>query len=261
MNPILYVIRAGIGACWAILSASIAFAQSQPQVQSATSMLLAPTELSRLKAELIFLPAELNALAIKSDPNSRRLTVTGVYTRGDAFQPLGLVIRHGEATTSSLHTSDGIIIVDPNGKLSLHYKSRVELSGQVFDLEDEQDRESFLAQAAKAELSALQSHMLIIDGVVDVKERDDAPKFRRRIIFDTRDGRVGIYESGGTKETLYEAANALASMGDIRMALNLDMGTYNLCWERRGPEKQNCGVVGPVALSRLTNLLRITVSE
>ncbi|MGF1446527.1 MAG: hypothetical protein ACFBRM_10040 [Pikeienuella sp.] len=184
--------------------------------------------------------------------------VTGVYTgtearAGGGRLPVGLFVHGGRVINPNLGRMDGILLVSPDGALSLHHSRRVRFDGQRFDLRQPDDRAAFARAAAAAGWSVAQSHLLIVDGNVDVRPRADAPRFTRRILFTGPEG-IGLWQSP-MPMTLYEASLALADAHAPRMALNLDMGSYNYCWRLLEGANRRCGLLGMADLARVSNLI------
>lgn len=252
---------------WLLLGAALTAGAGAAQTSrssdgapSAALFRLAPVDAEAVIAAIHFLPSDLDAALAAADPDAdagaQRLVVTGAYTRADKFEPGGLVIRQGEATTRFPQAWDGVLLVSQSGKLSLHNKRAVRWAGRDYDLETDAERVAFLDQAEAARLSALQSHLLISEGALDLRKIAGAPRFVRRLLFDTFDGRIGVYESDRPL-TLYEAAAELQQIATPRMALNLDMGAYNFCETQRAGDAERCGVVSRAGLDRLTNLISL----
>lgn len=193
-------------------------------------------------------------------PNSA-LDVTGAYTATDRREegrpkPVGLFVRGGEVISREYVRFDGVLTVT-DGAPTLHHRRRVDFSGQRYDLEDLDDRAMFLQRMAETGSDVLQSHLLIVDGAVDTALIEGAPRFRRRILFQMADGRFGVYDSSPRMLTLHEATREVAKNVAPKMALNLDMGSYDFC--RVGDSL--CGALGPQATGKLSNLLRFTSQE
>ena len=113
------------------------------------------------------------------------------------------------------------------------------MGGRDYDLSELEQRHDFLAEASARGLSVLQSHLLIVDGEVDVLPQEDAPVFTRRMLF-TDEAGFGLYQTG-RPETLYGAARQLAEALAPRMALNLDMGSYDYCQRAEDGAEAGCG--------------------
>lgn len=208
------------------------------------------------RLDVVLLPEDL---PLPTDGD--RLIVTGAYTstesRGaDLRKPVGLFVHNGAVINPNLGRMDGVLIVDPaSGLPDLQNRTRIVLAGQRYDLTDLDQRRAFTAAARAAGLTVLQSHLLIVDGAVDVRPQEQAPVFLRRILFTDAHG-FGIYQST-VPLTLYEAATDLAQAVGPAMALNLDMGSYDFC-QAVGRGARNCGLLDPANIQKLSNLLMIT---
>jgi hypothetical protein len=193
----------------------------------------------------------------------RRLTVTGAYTsretRSDGLpKPVGMFVHDGAITNPNLGRMDGILLVDSaTGKSELHHRARMRLGERDFDLRSLDQRRAFLAEAVARGLSVLQSHLLIADGWVDVRSQDGAPVFVRRMLFTDETG-FGLYQTL-RRETLQDAARQLAGALAPRMALNLDMGSYNYCQLVEDGIESGCGGLGRDDTGKLSNLLLLTL--
>lgn len=193
---------------------------------------------------------------------ARRLVVTGTYTarepRADGSpKPVGLFVHRGRVINPNLGRMDGVLIVDPaDGRPVLHHRTAVPLGGRRYDLTRLEERRAFLAAAAAAGLSALQSHLLIVEGRVDVRDQEGAPVFVRRIFFSDAEG-FGIYQTPAPL-TLRGAAERLSATLAPRMALNLDMGSYDYCLASGDGVEATCGLLGAGDTAKLSNLLALT---
>ena len=205
------------------------------------------------KAALLLLPED----AATAAGAGAGLTVTGGYTAtdrraGDKPKPVGLFARAGEIASREYVRFDGVLLIEA-GRLSLHHRRRVGLGGRLWDLEEAAERADFLDRAKIAGASLLQSHLLIIEGEVDTARIADAPVYRRRILFTRRDGAVGVWDSGERAMTLHQAAEAVHRLFAPRMALNLDMGSYDFCLK----DGALCGALGRAQTGKLSNMLRL----
>ena len=193
----------------------------------------------------------------------RRLVVTGAYTardsRGDGLaKPVGLFVHGGAVINPNLGRMDGVLLVDPeNGQPELQHRARLALGGRGYDLIALDQRRAFLAEASAHGLSVLQSHLLIVDGEVDVRPQEDAPVFVRRMLFVDDEG-FGLYQTRWP-ETLHGAARQLAEALAPRMALNLDMGSYDYCQRAEEGAEASCGRLDRDDTGKLSNLLVLTV--
>jgi len=213
------------------------------------------------RLDIALLPEDL-PLPPRGDA-ARRLVVTGAYTsretRNDGLpKAVGLFVRKGAVINPNLGRMDGVLLVDPGtGQPELHHRTRVAFSGRRFDLTVLDQRRAFVAAVAAAGISALQSHLLIVDGAIDVRPQPEAPVFFRRILFIDADG-FGVYETPNAR-TLYDAASELADALAPRMALNLDMGSYDYCQDDVAGQAARCGTLARDDTGKLSNLLVLTL--
>ncbi len=184
-----------------------------------------------------------------------RVTVTGSYTSGERREPEGLFIVAGEALDPHPQGWDGVAVIDAGGRLSLHYARRVDMGDLRFDLRRPASRRAFARMAAARGWSAFQSHLLVIDGRVDTRPRDGAPRFARRLLYTRADGGLGLYET--PPMTLHDAALAIERDLAPVMAFNLDMGSYDYC-RLDGPVPRDCGALGAGQTAKLSNLLTLS---
>ncbi len=234
-------------------------ASASAEVAAAARMLMAPTPAERVAARLLFAPEDVDAMLAAPADGRRRVVVTGAYSSGDRFAPEGFVIRRGEARNPRPQGWDGVLLIDAGGRLSLHNKRRVQHGGRRFDLTDRAERVAFLRVAAAEKLSAVQSHLLISDGALDLRESATPRRFLRRLLFQTADGAIGLYQSHPNPLSLYEAAVELKAIASPEMALNLDMGAYDFCEDRTADAVRRCGFVARNDMKKLTNLLELTL--
>ena len=186
------------------------------------------------------------------------LVITGAYTSGEKVEPEGFVLDHGKPYDPYIQGWDGLLLITPEGDLSVHHVSRVRFRGGLSNLRDRGQRRAFVARAKQLGLSAIQSHLLIADGALDVRDVSGAPSFRRRILFSYKDGGYGIFDSGERALTLFEAATEVADLYDPAMAFNLDMGSYDYCALTTDGTETNCGDLSRSATRKLSNILVFT---
>ncbi|MEM7270642.1 MAG: hypothetical protein AAF401_15490 [Pseudomonadota bacterium] len=185
------------------------------------------------------------------------LDVTGAYTATDnrkngAPKPVGLFVRNGEIISREYVRFDGLLTVSSEGKPKLHYRRAVAADDMRLDLENPDQRKLVLERMEQSGGSLLQSHLLIIAGKVDTAPIAGAPLFTRRILFETYEGHLGLYQSPFPL-TLDLAARDVARRFNPKMALNLDMGSYDYC--RKGASQ--CGVLTDGETAKLSNLIRL----
>ena len=198
-----------------------------------------------------------------ANATGRRLIVTGAYTgtepRGAGLpKPVGLFVDRGAVVNPNLGRMDGVLLIEPaNGQPQLHHRTRLPLGGRIYDLTELDQRLAFIDAASKRGLSVLQSHLLIVDGQIDVRPQEDAPVFVRRMLFTDPSG-FGVYQTRWP-ETLHDAVRRLAGAVAPRMALNLDMGSYDYCQGATGGMESSCGGLSRDNTGKLSNLLVLTL--
>ncbi|MEL6477025.1 MAG: hypothetical protein AAFR17_06835 [Pseudomonadota bacterium] len=210
------------------------------------------------RASSLLLPEDGPVPATASGNAQERLIVTGGYTGKDARaearpNPVGMFIHKGSVVNPTLARMDGVAILTPRGDLTIQHRGALAFRGDRFDLGEIEQRQSFQQAAASAGVSIFQSHLLIVDGLLDIRPREDAPRAVRRLLF-TDDQGFGIYQTD-RPVTLYDAARAVEAALSPDMVLNLDMGSFDYCLVTRGGVEQNCGVLARQNTSKLSNLL------
>lgn len=209
--------------------------------------------------ELLLLPEQEKTL---TQPGSgETLVVGGTYTGadrrdGDLPNPVGLFIHQGQVISPHLARMDGILIIGGENGPSIHHAARVPLGSQVYDLTAPEQRQKFAAEAARQGVSVMQSHLLIADGEIDVREQPEAKTARRRMFFLGHSG-FGIYRTARAV-TLFDAAKELEAQLQPEMALNLDMGSYDYCLALHDDRLSNCGVLSASDTGKLSNALRLS---
>ncbi|MFS4436769.1 succinate dehydrogenase [Paracoccaceae bacterium GXU_MW_L88] len=207
-----------------------------------------------VSARLRVLPGD----AASETANLRLVTVTGTYSSGDRYGIEGLAIHQGEIVSARYQGWDGIMTIQ-DGQLQIFNRRAVSVGDARFDLTKGAERKAFIEAAKGGNLSVLQGHLLITDGRLDVKDAEGQPRFKRRILFTTKSGEIGLYDSESAV-TLYDAATQLQGEYNVDMAFNLDMGTYDFC-RIDAPENATryCGFLREDGLDKLTNLLEFQV--
>lgn len=204
------------------------------------------------RVELLLLPEDAGLTPQDS------LDVTGVYTATDRRdegkpKPVGLFVRAGEVVSREYARFDGLLLIEADGTPRVLYRRRAAFGGETYDLDDAESRQRFIAAVAAAGASVTQSHLLIVDGEVDAFDRDgSAPRFRRRILLQTKDGGTAVYDSSPRPLTLAEAAEEVKTRYAPAMAINLDMGSYDFC--SRG--RTSCGLLSYADTGKLSNIIR-----
>jgi hypothetical protein len=209
--------------------------------------------------EMLLLPEEADALA--APPDGESLAVTGGYTGTDTRagghpNPVGLFVDNGRIVSPNLARMDGILVIDADGQPRIHQSTRVPQRDGVADLTDPDQRLDFAGWSGENDLSVLQSHLLIVDGRLDVRPQMDAPKARRRLLFTDRHG-WGIHQTTDSV-TLFDAGFELLQRYRPGMAINLDMGSFDYCIATdAGRAPTSCGVLDSGQTAKLSNILRV----
>lgn len=212
-------------------------------------------------AELILLPEE--APPPPATGARRHLLVGAAYTGADSRDgglpnPVGLFVDNGRVINPNLARMDGVLILPRGGAPLLQHRDRLGFAGRRFDLGAPRERRAFARLAAETGAGVLQSHLLIVDGVLDIRPQGDAPVARRRLFF-TDDAGWGVWQTA-TAVTLHAAAEEIAAALAPRMALNLDMGSFDYCWlTLEDGTTRRCGLRTLGDTARMSNLLSLVL--
>ena len=186
------------------------------------------------------------------------LSVTGTYSSADRFGVEGLAISGDRLVSSRFQGWDGFLLVSPDGVPKIHHAADMRLGEQVFDLKRQPDRREFVTYARTQGYSLIQSHLLIVNGALDVRQVDNARRFVRRMFFTDSAG-WGVYETTSAV-TLYDAAVEIQEALNPDMVMNLDMGAYNYCQKNTPTGFKACGDLFTKA-ENLTNLITIQLPK
>ncbi len=233
----------------AILTALVASPAMAECGAMVPGVLFGGCSISQIQARLILVP---EGGVVPDASTGSHVTVTGAYTSGEKREPEGLFIIDGEALDPYPQGWDGVALIDHSGRLTVHHAERIDMGNERFDLRRKASRVAFAQAARLRGWSAFQSHLLVIDGAVDTKPREGAPRFARRLLYMLQDGSIGLYET--SPMTLHDAALAIHAALSPVMALNLDMGSYDYC-RIEGQGARNCGALAPGQTAKLSNLL------
>lgn len=196
-------------------------------------------------------PLEMRIIAPSSlEGVSPDLVVTGTYSSGDRLGIEGLAVIDGEILSRRLQGWDGVLIVGPDRQPQIFNARDVRFQGKAFNIKNRDEGMALLQDVSEAGASMLQSHLLISDAVLDLRNLENAPVFYRRLLYIRQNGSFGIWQPDA-RLTLYDAAVRLQDEMRPVMALNLDMGAYDFCQRKDGT---NCGRL-TVGMEALTNLL------
>lgn len=213
------------------------------------------------RLDIALVPEELPLPAPPAE--GLRLVVTGAYTATDTRaegrpKPVGLFLSRGEVVNRNLGRMDGLLLVDPeDGRPRFLRRDRLELDRRRYDLADLEERRAFIEAAVARGLSVLQSHLLVDGGRPDVAPLEGAPAFVRRLLFADAHG-FGVWQSAAPM-TLHDATVAIMAQLAPRMAMNLDMGSYDYCRRAEAGVETSCGGLAPGAAAKLSNLVVLTL--
>jgi len=182
------------------------------------------------------------------------LSVTGAYSSADRFGVEGIAFDQERKISTRFQGWDGLLLVSPTGEPEIFNATQVQLGSRKFNLKRQPDRKDFVTQAQSDGYSIIQSHLLITDGLLDLRQVDNARRFVRRMFFTDSAG-WGVYQTGSAK-TLYDAAVEIQEALNPDMVINLDMGAYNYCQKNSPTGFQPCGDLF-TDTKNLTNLITI----
>ncbi|MGH6816778.1 MAG: hypothetical protein ACREC6_13855 [Hyphomicrobiaceae bacterium] len=191
-------------------------------------------------------------------PPAADLLITGTYTTPDKM-PTGLAVDGNRIISSMLQPWDGLIVVRNDGRIFLKDIERFEFDWEPLDLRRSLEHyQKLLRTAAERGWTMVQSHLLIRQEAVIVKNAPGLPKFQRRMILQDRNGAIAIYDSRDRQLTLFEASEEVVRKYAPQLAINLDMGVYDFCRRRgTGGLIEKCGFLDDTV--KLTNLIRIDI--
>jgi hypothetical protein len=212
------------------------------------------------RADLLLLPED--AWRLDAAPPGA-VTVTGAYTgtterAPGAPKPVGVFIARGARISLELARMDGLLVVDAQGGARISSVADARIGEARHDLRSLAGRVAFAEAAQAARASAMQSHLLIRDGALDLRAVPDAPTARRRVLFQTGSGALAIWDSGARAMTLHAAATLLRERFAPIMALNLDMGGHDFCERQSESGPVRCGLLARDRADKLSNALRLT---
>lgn len=190
------------------------------------------------------------------------IVVTGGYTGKDLRSeklpnPVGMFVHNGAIVNPTVARMDGVAILSPDGTLSIEHREAVRFGGTHYDLTDVAARRAFQAAASDNRASVFQSHLLIVNGRLDIRPREDAPLAVRRLLFTDAHG-FGIFQTTDPV-TLHASAVEVEGALSPEMALNLDMGSFDYCFLIRDGVERNCGVLARANTQKLSNLLVLSL--
>lgn len=207
------------------------------------------------RIDVLLLPEDKAALNL----DGPAIAVTGGYTditkrAGGDPKPVGLFLWQGSVINHVISKMDGVLLVAPGHAPSVQHRERIILGGKRYDLTDPAQRKAFVGAAKRLKVSMFQSHLLIVDRRIDVRPPKVSRKAVRRLLIEDSDGLALVQTP--RPMTLFAAANWAAMVFRPRMALNLDMGTYDYCMRHVGGAVKKCGRVTAGGVAILSNVLK-----
>lgn len=156
-----------------------------------------------------------------------RIIFSGTYT-SPLFIPAGLAIDGEKTINPFVQSWDGLLIIKSNKKIIFQNIHNLIYNNTYYNItKNIQDYKSFIKIAKDDKLKIIQSHLLIYNDSVIVENDGSKGKARRRVIFETADKGLHIYDSFDMPLTLFELASFLHDNFHPLNAINLDMGDFN----------------------------------
>lgn len=181
-----------------------------------------------IKANIILNPgrdtpsfiAKLTNIAHKGIENHQKIVVvTGPYSDIDG-KIVGLAAQDGKILVPRTQNWDGIVHIDENARTSINDLIEFNLPKNAYIT-------TLPAELAKG--SFFQTHLIVKDSLNQVSpQAPEALAHRRALIINT-DGYLGIIDSNKQNLSLFAWSAWLIEHHSARKAVNLDMGTYNIC--------------------------------
>lgn len=157
------------------------------------------------------------------------IILSGTYT-SPLSVPAGLAINKAVIINPFIQNWDGLLIISPQNNVLFQNIKRLNYNNRNFNITNNaNDFREFINVTSKENLQIIQSHLLINSDSIIVEDDASKGKARRRVIFETTDNGLHIYDSQDKLLTLFEVAVFIRNNFHAVNALNLDMGDYNFC--------------------------------
>ena len=175
------------------------------------------------------LPMEAAYNAVNPQGTDNRIVMSGTYTSPTRV-PAGLTIDKGRVVNPAIQDFDGIIEIWPDGKLQITHIDALQNNLKSLRIRNSfTDYVDFMKAAEQLGLTVLQSNLLVNNGDILVKEDPLLKKLQRRVLFQTADDSIHVYDSLDKEQTLYETAQILKERYKAQRAINLETGSYSFC--------------------------------
>jgi hypothetical protein len=144
--------------------------------------------------------------------------------------PVGLTIDRGTVVNPVIQRFEGILIIRPDGKIYLTHIDDIKENEKNLSIRTSfSDYLEFINTAIQNKLTVIQPHLLINDGSILVENDQKQVKFHKRVLFQTADGGMHVYESLKRQQSVYEVAKFVKANNTEGRAVNLETGTYDFC--------------------------------
>ena len=162
-------------------------------------------------------------------PPANRIILSGTYTSQFAL-PTGLSVERGEIINPYLEKWDGLLLIDKHNIPHIFNINFLNVDFKQLNIKKSiGDYLLFLNYMKLNYITAIQSHLIIFNDSVCVDKYFSTVKARRRVLFETANGFIHIFDSFNDKYTIFEMAKYLRDNYNASSAINLDMGDYNYC--------------------------------
>lgn len=186
---------------------------------------------------------------------SNRLVISGTYTSSFNL-PAGLAIDKGEVINPAVQKFDGLLLIGLDGKMLLTHADDLQINLRSLRIRDSfPDYVEFTDLAARERLSVIQLFLLISGGEITFEDSPGQEKVRRRVLFQTADKGLHVYDSLTAPLTLFEAAKYVKENYKAVKAVSLETGVYNFCSLYSGGRLTDCSEMKKGII--LSNLLVI----
>lgn len=185
------------------------------------------------------LPMEAAYNAANPQATQNRLIISGAYTSPTRV-PAGLTIDKGRVVNPVIQDFDGILEIFPDGRLQIAHVDALQNNLKGLRIRSSfQDYLEFMRLAEGSGLTVVQSNLLLNNGEVLVQDDPLLKKLQRRVLFQTADGSVHVYDSLDKEQTLFETAKILKERFRAHRAINFETGSYSFCTINRNNKLVN----------------------
>jgi hypothetical protein len=180
-------------------------------------------------------------------------TFTGAYT-SSFKRPVGIFSVDGKILNPAIRNWDGLLLVK-DGVAQIIDARNINIGFKKLNvLNSIKDLRTFFRWIRENDLSILQSHMIVNNGKIAVKNIKSR-LFSRRAIFEDEDGTLHVYDSQEKKMSLFKLSEILVNKYKAIKAINLDVGTYDYAYKHIDGTTSKLGLLDKVDL--LSNIIEI----